>query len=115
MTTRTATKSPDDKPFDFNLDAVAAEADLTPWRVHWADRRWEFQHAEALDVWGLLEGAESGEIGATLSIFKLALGEKQFAEFRKINLPQYKLKALFEAYKSHCGLGEGESAASSGS
>jgi hypothetical protein len=43
MTTRTATVKPDDKPFDFNLDAVKAEVDLTPWRVHWGGKRFEFR------------------------------------------------------------------------
>ncbi|MGW1134427.1 hypothetical protein [Streptomyces griseoluteus] len=112
MTTRTATK-PDDQPFDFNLDTVKAEADLTPWRVHWDGRRWEFQHAEALDVWGLVEGAENGDVGATIAIFKLALGDEQWADFRKVRMPQYKMKALFNAYKKYCGLGESEASPSS--
>jgi hypothetical protein len=112
-TTRTASKASDDKPFDFNLDAVQAEVDLTPWRVHWAGQRWEFRHAEELDVWGLVEGAERGEIAATIGIFKLALGEEQFAKFRKTEMPQYKMKALFEAYKKYCGLGESEASPSS--
>ncbi|MFJ3812289.1 hypothetical protein ACIPWE_38740 [Streptomyces sp. NPDC090073] len=114
MTTRTATsKSADDQPFDFNLDGVQAEVDLTPWRVHWNGRRWEFQHAEALNVWGLMEGAESGDVGATAAIFRLALGQEQWADFRKIDMPQYKMKALFNAYKKHCGLGESEASSSS--
>lgn len=114
MSTRTATsKAPDDQPFDFNLDTVKAEADLAPWRVHWDGRRWEFQHAEALDVWGLVEGAEGGDVTATIAIFKLALGDEQWADFRKIRMPQYKMKALFEAYKKYCGLGESEASPSS--
>lgn len=112
MTTRTATK-PDDQPFDFNLDGIQAEVDLTPWRVHWNSRRWEFRHAEELDVWGLAEGAESGDVGATMAIFKLALGDEQWADFRKVKMPQYKMKALFQAYKQHCGLGESEASPSS--
>lgn len=114
-TTRTATKAPDNQPFDFNLDAVKAEVDLTPWRVNWGARRWEFAHMEDLDVWGLIEAAEGGDVAATVGVFKAALGEKEWQEFRKIRLPQYKLKALFEAYKQHCGVGEGESEASSDS
>ncbi|MFF9240108.1 hypothetical protein ACF1AL_14915 [Streptomyces sp. NPDC014801] len=112
MTTRTATK-PDDQPFDFNLDTVKAESDLAPWRVHWDGRRWEFRHAEELDVWGLAEGAEAGDIGATMAIFRLALGDEQWADFRKIKLPQYKMKALFEGYKKYCGLGESEASPAS--
>jgi hypothetical protein len=117
MTTQTATKrtASDAQPFDFNLDAVQAEVDLTPWRVNWKGRRWEFAHMEDLDVWGLIEAAEGGDIAATVGVFKAALGEKDWTEFRKIRLPQYKLKALFDAYKQHCGVGEGESEASSDS
>lgn len=112
MTTRTATKARDDKPFDFNLDAVEAEVDLSPFRVHFGDRRWEFAHLQGLDVWGLVEAADGGELGATLGLFKVAMGEETFAEFRKIKLPQYKMDALFRAYQKHCGLEPGESAAS---
>ena len=113
-TTRTA-KAPDNQPFDFNLDAVKAEVDLTPWRVNWGARRWEFAHMEDLDVWGLMEAAEGGDIAATIGIFKAALGDKDWQDFRKIRLPQYKLKALFDAYREHCGVAEGESPASSDS
>jgi hypothetical protein len=116
-TTRTATKrtAPDDEPFDFNLDAVQAEVDLSPWRVHWDGRRWEFAHMQDLDVWPLLEAAEAGDVEAMLGIFRTALGEQQWKDFRKIRLPQYKMKALFDAYRKHSGLAEGESAASSDS
>jgi hypothetical protein len=114
MATRTATKS-DSQPFDFNLDAVQAEVDLTPWRVHWDGRRWEFAHMQDLDVWGLMEAAESGEVAAMAGIFKAALGDEEWARFRKVRLPQYKLKALFDAYRKHCGVAEGESEASSAS
>lgn len=115
-TTRTATKrAPDGQPFDFNLDAVQAETDLTPWRVHWAGRRWEFRHAEELDIWGLAEGAAAGNVAATLQVLQLALGPEQWTDFRKIDMPQYKLLALFKGYQTHCGLAEGESPASSDS
>jgi hypothetical protein len=114
MTTRTATAKPsDDRPFDFNLDAVKAEVDLTPWRVHWGGKRFEFRHAEELDVWKLVESAEGGDVGSTIGVLRTSLGPEQWDEFKKIGMPQYKMKALFEAYKAHCGLGESE--ASSGS
>lgn len=115
MTTRTATKPrPDDQPFDFNLDAVQAEVDLSPWVVHWDGRRWEFAHMQGLDVWALMEAAEGGDTQAMTGIFRAALGD-QWEAFRKVPLPQYKLKALFDGYRSHSGLAEGESPASSGS
>ncbi|GAA0454331.1 hypothetical protein ABZ951_00470 [Streptomyces sp. NPDC046215] len=109
MAPRTAT---DDQPFDFNLDAVKAEVDLTPWRVHWNGRRWEFAHMQSLDVWALMEAAEGGDTQAMTGIFRAALGDEAWAEFRKVKLPQYKLKALFDGYRRHSGLEPGESAAS---
>ncbi|MCR8574672.1 hypothetical protein ACIPXV_02760 [Streptomyces libani] len=115
MTTRTATNKQDDQPFDFNLDAVQAEVDLTPWRVHWAGRRWEFDHMQNLDVWPLMEAADAGDVEAIMGIFRTALGAEQWAAFRKEPLPQYKMKALFDEYRKYSGLAEGESAASSGS
>lgn len=116
MTTRTATKrAADSQPFDFNLDAVEAEVDLSPWRVHWNGRRWSFAHMEDLDVWGLMEAAESGDIGAMIGVFRAALGDADFKAFREVRLPQYKLVALFKAYRRHCGVAEGESQASSDS
>ncbi|WP_030670705.1 hypothetical protein [Streptomyces rimosus] len=112
MSTRTAPrKTADDQPFDFNLDAVEAEVELRPFRFHWKRRRWEMEHLQGLDVWGLMEAAEQGETGAMLGVFQAALGD-DFAEFHKIPLPQYKLKPLFDAYRHHCGLAEGESPAS---
>lgn len=111
MSTRTAPKTPDDQPFDFNLDAVQAEVDLTPFRVHFDGRRWEFAHLEGLDTWDLVEAAEGGEVSAMTGIFRISLGD-QWTDFRKVRFPQYKMKALFKAYRKHCGLAEGESPAS---
>lgn len=110
MTTRTA-KAPDDQPFDFNLDAVKAEVDLTPFRVHYDGRRWDFAHLEGLDIWDLVEAAEGGDVRAMLGAFRAALGDS-FDDFRKVRLPQYKMVALFKAYQKHCGVEPGESAAS---
>ncbi|MGW1998556.1 hypothetical protein [Embleya sp. NPDC001921] len=105
----------DDKPFDFNLDAVEAEVELTPFRVNYHSQRWEFAHAQDLDVWNLMELADGGDLGAMVGIFKAALGDDRFAEFRKLGLKQYKLRPLFNAYQQHCGHGEGESEASADS
>lgn len=111
MTTRTATKPADDQPFDFNLDSVQAEVDLAPFRVHHGGRRFEFAHLQGLDVWDLVGAAEAGDLGATLGLFRVALGDS-FDEFRKIKLAQFKMQKLFAAYQQHCGLQPGESEAS---
>jgi hypothetical protein len=114
MTARTAPRKSDDQPFDFNLDAVEAEVDLTPFRVHFGGRRWEFAHMQELDAWDLIEAAESGELAAVKGAMELALGD-QWKEFRKIRMPQYKLMPLFNAWRDHCGIKPGESPASDGS
>lgn len=111
MTTRTATKPADNQPFDFNLDVVEAEVDLTPFRVHHGGRRWEFAHLQGLDVWDLVGAAETGDLGATLGLFRVALGD-DFDDFRKVKLAQYKMQKLFAAYQRHCGMEPGESGAS---
>lgn len=103
------TKPADDQPFEFNLDTVQAEIDLTPFRVHFDGRRFEFAHMQALDLWELVEPAEGGDPGSIKQMFHAALGDKQLAEFRKIPLPQFKVQALFKAWQKHCGIGPGES------
>jgi hypothetical protein len=110
-TTRTATKPADDQPFDFNLDAVRSEVDLAPFRVNFNGRRWEFAHIESLDIWDLVDAAEGGEIKAMTGVFRISLGD-DWEDFRKVKLPQFKMKALFTAYRKHCGLEPGESEAS---
>jgi hypothetical protein len=112
MTTRTATsKTADDQPFDFNLDAVKSEVELTPFRVHFDGRRWEFAHLNGLDIWDLVEAADGGDMKAVIGAFKLALGD-QYDDFRKVRLPQYKMMPLFKAWQQHCGVEPGESQAS---
>ncbi len=113
--TRTVKPRPDDKPFDFNLDALQAEAELRPFVVQWAGRRWTFAHMHEADSWDSLEAAEQGDARAMVAAFRLALGEEQWAEFRAMPIPQYKLKGLFKAYAEHCGMQLGESPASDGS
>lgn len=112
---RKTLKPADDQPFDFNLDAVAAEVDLAPWRVHFGGRRWEFKHPQEIDVWDVMDRDVKSETGAMLAVFETALGPDQFGEFRKIPLPSYKLKALFEAYQKYGGVEPGESEGSTAS
>lgn len=112
MTTRTATsKTPDDQPWDFNLDVVEAEVELRPFRVHFGGRRFTFTHMQELNAWDAIEAAESGDIGVVVESLKLALGE-QWEDFRKVPMPQHKLTRLFKAWQTHSGLNPGESEAS---
>lgn len=104
-TTTTSKRRPDNQPFDFNLDAVQPEQDLAPFVIQYGGTRWTFQHMQELDCFDLLDAAREGEVGAMIGSFKGALG-KQYEPFRKLGLPQYKLKALFKAWQAHCGLNE---------
>lgn len=115
-TTRRTAGKPDDKPFDFNLNAVEAEVDLTPWRVVWGpeNRRWSFAHLEELNQWELVEAADGGELKAMRAVFMAALGD-QWEDFHKIPLPGYKMRQLWEAYEKYCGVEPGESQGSTGS
>ncbi|MGY4902572.1 hypothetical protein [Streptomyces sp. 900116325] len=112
MTARTATaKTADDQPFDFNLDAVQAEVELTPFRVHFGGRRFELAHMQSLNAWDAIAAAERGDITVVADSLKLALGD-QWDDFRKVPLPQHKLMPLFKAWQQHSGVEPGESQAS---
>ncbi len=99
---------PDDKPFDFNLDAVQAEVDTSPWVTNWGGKPWTFVHWEELDMWEQIALADSGELKATKAVIAMALGD-QYVEFSKIRLPRYKFTALWKAYSAFCGIDAGES------
>jgi hypothetical protein len=113
-TTKKPARRPDDAPFDFNLDAVEAEVDLTPFVFQYSGRRWTMRHLQELNIMPLMTAAELGDAAAMLGAFREALGE-DWAEFQKAGLPQYKLQPLFDAYSRHCGMQPGESPASSDS
>lgn len=125
MTTAAARKTlkpADNKPFDFNLDAVEAEVDLTPWRVHFGGQRWVFKHPQEIDVWDVVaEDEAAGPNGMSanasmLAVFKCALGDVQYKEFRKIRpLENFRLEQLMKAYKAYGGVKEGESEGSTDS
>lgn len=99
---KNASRRPDDKPFDFNLDDVAPDSDLDPFVIHWQGKRWTFAHVQSLDCWELIDKAVGGEMQMVLATFQLALGD-QYDDFRKHPLPQYKLMPLFRTWLKHCG------------
>ena len=113
--TTTKTRRPDDKPFDFNLDAYQAEVDLASFVFRWNGTRFTMVHVETLDAWGLISTSSEKELDVLIQIFELAMGEEQYHKFREIALPQYKLKGLFDAYMKHCNVDPGELAASTSS
>ncbi|MFJ8760848.1 hypothetical protein [Streptomyces cyaneofuscatus] len=113
MTTQNtpAKRRPDDKPFDFNLDAVKSEVELTPFVFQHEGRRWTFEHQQALNIMHLIRAARHGDASAVIGTFQAALG-KEWPAFEKAGLPQWKAQKLFDAYQEHCGMEPGESSAS---
>lgn len=111
---KAAARRPDDKPFDFNLDAVKCEVDLTPFVFQYSGRRWSMAHLQDLDVMPLIAAAQGGDAAAMVGAFRVALGD-DWAEFQKVGLKNWQLEPLFEAYQKHCGMAPGESEASSDS
>ncbi|MGW4028255.1 hypothetical protein ACWEFL_02865 [Streptomyces sp. NPDC004838] len=111
----TPARRPDNAPFDFNLDAVPCEVELTPFVFQHAKRRWTMQHLQALNIMPLMKAAQGGDAAAMIGAFRVALGDKQWADFEEAGLPQWKLEPLFGAYTKHCGVDPGESPASSDS
>ncbi|WP_224284903.1 hypothetical protein [Streptomyces sp. LS1784] len=104
----------DDRPYDFNLDAVQAAAELRPFVVQHAGRRWTLVHMDTLDAFDLLAAADHGDAAAARRIFALALGD-DWDDFRSHPMPRYKLDRMFTAYQKHCGLKQGEGPASTDS
>jgi len=100
---------PDNKPYDLDLDAVKAEVELTPFVFHWAGKRWAMIHALELDMWDLIEAADLGDLAAMSKALETAMGDaEKWKAFRATPMPQYKMKALWEAYQKHAGVEPGE-------
>ncbi|MFJ9443250.1 hypothetical protein ACIRRH_15470 [Kitasatospora sp. NPDC101235] len=113
--TRRPRRHDDGRPYDFDLGAVKAGAELRPFVVRDADgTRWTFAHMDSLNIWPLLAAAEQGDNMAMRAVFREALGQ-QWEEFQKRPMPGYRMLSLFKAYQKHCGAAEGESLASTDS
>jgi hypothetical protein len=106
------TNTPDNQPFEFNLDAYVKGLDLQPFRFHWKDRRWELAHFDSLDSWEMMKALKSGNDEAVL---RIAMGADQFGELRQIPLPLGGLQEVTERYFKHCGVDVGELRGSAGS
>ncbi|WP_304455863.1 hypothetical protein [Nocardiopsis sp. YSL2] len=95
-----------DNPEVFDLDAVPPHVDLTPFRVKWCGKSFQLAHLQDLDAWELVDAtAEGGDSRAMTGSLRVALGE-QYAEFRALGLPQYKVRPLWKAWLAHCSAAE---------
>lgn len=115
MTTRPAKTTPDNQPFEFNLDALKPSAELAEFRVHFGGKRFVLTNINELDAWQILAMAQGGDLRAVTGSLMLALGD-QWEDFKALGMPQWKLMPLFRAWQKHSGdLDPGESGASSDS
>ncbi len=109
---RTPTRRPG-KPASrtIDLDAIAAEETKEPFVVTWQGRDWEFTHMDLLDTWELTDESheELTQNELMLTLFEMALGEEQYAEFRQSPLPIGLLQRMFSEYNAYCGVSLGES------
>lgn len=99
-------KTPDNQPFDFNLDAFIKGMDLTPYRVHFADQRWELKHFDGLDSQTVTKAMRQDDEDA--AILKLAMGDEQYERFLETRVPVGGRKELVRRYFKHCGVDLGE-------
>ncbi|MEV2277876.1 hypothetical protein AB0I72_20050 [Nocardiopsis sp. NPDC049922] len=85
----------------FDLDAVPPPMPLEPFPITWGGKRFVLAHLQGLDAWELTEAAIGGDITAMTGSLRVALGD-QYAEFRALGLPQYKVRPLWQAWIDHC-------------
>lgn len=114
MTAKKIAGTPDNQPFDLNLDTLKSEEELEPYRLHAHGRRWVLAHMDDLDVWGLIDGAQKGDFEAAIAVLKAAFGN-DWEAFISHPMKRYKFRELYNKYTEHCGMTPGESSASTGS
>lgn len=103
---------PDEDVFD--LDDYIAENTKEPYRFKRGGQQFHLPHFSDID-WRVAEGAESGDVSALRRIFRLGLGDDQWAEFEKHPQPAGAIGELFRRWQKHAGLKPGESQGSSDS
>lgn len=96
---------------EFDLDAVAAEAEKDPYPFSWKGQRWVLKHASTIDL-RTLEPADGGDLAAMRLAILSALGEEQAARFNTVPQDADAMAALFDRWTNHAGNAEGESPAS---
>jgi hypothetical protein len=96
---------------EFDLDAVAAEAERDPYPFIWKGQRWVLRHASTIDL-RTLEPADGGDLAAMRLAILSALGEEQAARFNAVPQDANAITVLFDRWTKHAGHDEGESSAS---
>jgi hypothetical protein len=104
-----------DKPDVFNLDAVKAEVDLTPFKFTFKGRPYEIPHLSDLDAFHMLTAfGEKGEAVGLFNVLRRALGDKE-EQLRKAGMRGWQFNQLLKAWQKHAGVEPGESEGSTDS
>jgi len=106
--TNTRSTRPGGKPVpsSVDLDTIAAEVDLEPFRVTWKGEEWVFAHVESLDSWEIDQAQADND---NIAIIALALGEERWKAFNSIPIPLGLMSRIVDDYTAHCGISVGES------
>lgn len=105
------------KPAPDDLDAAYAEIRRDPYDFTWKGRQWTLCHFAELDyeTQGKIEESTELTLADLTDIFRQAMGDEQFAEWRTVRRPVGVLEILFKRWVEHSGAKPGEDKASSGS
>lgn len=95
----------------FDLDGYVAENMAEPYRFTYHSREWELPHLSWIDL-RVTEAADKGDLAAIRELFRVGLGESQWADFNELPQPSAAMGELFRRWRAHAGLAPGESQAS---
>lgn len=92
----------------FDLDALAAEADSTPFRFKFGGEEFEIPPMDI--TWAAIDGSQLSHV----DMFKLLVGDEQWARITasKARLTEPLFVALLDKWMAHYGVTLGESRAS---
>jgi hypothetical protein len=82
-----------------DLDALEAEESFDPFVIHVGGKRFELKNPNEID-YIILEYAQQ----SPQNFLHAAVGDDAFPEFRKIEIPQWKVAKLLDKYLKHFGL-----------
>jgi hypothetical protein len=100
-------KTPDNQPFEFNLDAFVNGMDLAPFRFPFKGGQWEMRHLDGIDSREVSKAMQAADEDAAM--LRLTLGEEKYGELMKLGLPVGGRKELVRRFYKHCGVDLGES------
>jgi hypothetical protein len=91
----------------FDLDAVAAEAEGSPFWFFKGGKTISLPNLGGLDYREIIK-AETGSVEAIRNLLSAAMDEDDWTHFDALPTGIVELNALFKKWREHAGLGEGE-------